>query len=32
MEDLAVVLILGAHADDMLMYLYFFSIRAGYAF
>ena len=32
MEDLAVVLILGAYIDNMLTYLYFFSIRAGYAF
>jgi len=32
MEDLAVVLVLGACVNDMLMCLYFFSTRAEYAF
>ena len=32
MENLAVVLILGVYINDIFMYLYFFSTRAGYAF
>ena len=32
MEDLTVVLILGACVNNVLVCLYFFSTRAGYAF